>query len=168
MRESRDQQYSSSQTLERLLNQAIIHADISNSFEEYIEIFDTFYADDIEVSSDVTGEPVRGKSRVRSLLFNFLVPLHVMAEVAGLSVSIRETALPADAAIETHSAWTLDLVGPSGRAACTLTWRTLRVWNGAQVVQERQYDHQQTGGPLTLDDFALNTAHQVPGFRRQS
>ena len=167
MRESRDQQYTSSQTLERLLNEAIIHADISNSFEEYIEIFDTFYADDIEVSSDVTGEPVRGKSRVTSLLFNFLVPLHVMAEVAGLSISIRETALPADAAIETHSAWTLDLVGASGRA-CTLTWRTLRVWNGAQVVHERHYDHQQTGGPLTVDDFALNTAQQVPGFRRPS
>ena len=75
MRESRDQQYTSSQTLERLLNEAIIHADISNSFEEYVEIFDTFYADDIEVSSDVTEEPVRGKSRVRSLLFNFLVQL---------------------------------------------------------------------------------------------
>ena len=87
MRESRDQQYTSSQTLERLLNEAIIHGDISNSFEEYIEIFDTFYAVDIEESSDVTGEPVRGKSRVRSLLFNFLVPLHIMAEVAGLSVS---------------------------------------------------------------------------------
>jgi hypothetical protein len=42
MRESRDQQYSTSQTLERLLNEAIIHADISNSFEDYIEIFDTF------------------------------------------------------------------------------------------------------------------------------
>src|SRR4029077_1484265 len=96
MRESRDQQYSSSQTLERLLNEAIIHADISNSFEEYIEIFDTFYADDIEVSSDVTGEPVRGKSRLRSLLFNFLVPFHVMAEVAGLSISIRETAAPGE------------------------------------------------------------------------
>ena len=167
MRKHRDHQYTSSQTLDRLLNEAIIHADIRNSFEEYIEIFDTFYADNIEVSSDVTGEPVRGKSRVGSLLFNFLVPLHVMAEVAGLSVSIRETALPADAALETHSAWTLDLVGASGRT-CTLTWRTLRVWNGAQVVHERHYDHQQTGGPLTGDDFALNTAQQVPGFRRLS
>jgi len=163
MREPRDQQYTSSQTLDRLLNEAIIHADISNSFEEYIEIFDTFYADDIEVSSDVTGEPVRGKSRVASFLFNFLVPLHVMAEVAGLSVSIRETALPADAALETHSAWTLDLVGASGRT-CTLTWRTLRVWNGARVVHERQYDHQQTGVPLTADDFASDAVQQVPGF----
>ena len=76
MRESRDQQYTSSQTLERLLNEAIIHADISNSFEEHIEIFDTVYADDIEMTSDATQEPVRGKSRVRSLLFNSLVPLH--------------------------------------------------------------------------------------------
>src|SRR2546428_11247126 len=167
MREPRDQQYTSSQTLDRLLNEAIIHADISNSFEEYIEIFDTFYADDIEVSSEVTGEPVRGKSRVRSLLFNFLVPLHVMAEVAGLSVSIRETALPADAALETHSAWTLDLVGASGRT-CTLTWRTLRVWDGAQVVHERHYDHQQTGRPLAGDDFASNAVSQGPGFRRPS
>src|SRR5437879_13463727 len=131
MREPRDQQYTSSQTLDRLLNEAIIHADISNSFEEYIEIFDTFYADDIEVSSDVTGEPVRGKSRVRSLLFNFLAPLHVMAEVAGLSVSIRETALPADATIATASAWPPELVRVSSRA-CTPTWPTLRVWNGAQ------------------------------------
>src|SRR6476620_5998090 len=158
MRESRDQQYTSSQTLERLLNEAIIHADISNSFEEHIEIFDTFYADDIEVSSDVTGEPVRGKSRVRSLLFNFLVPLHVMAEVAGLSISIRETALPADAAIETHSAWTLDLVGVSGRT-CTVTWRALRKWHGSRVVYEHHYDEHQNGGPLTSDDLSFDTAN---------
>jgi hypothetical protein len=165
MREPRDRQYTSSQTLERLLNEAIIYADISNSFEEYMEIFDTFYADDIEVSSDVTEEPVRGKPRVRSILFNFLAPLHVMAEVAGLSVSIRETALSADAAIETHSAWTLDLVGASGRR-CTLTWRTLRVWNGAQIIHERHYDHRQRGGPLTVDDFASNAVQSR--FRRPS
>jgi len=75
MKEPRVQQFTSSQTLEQLLNEAIIHADISNGFEEYLEIFDTFYTDDIGVSSDVTEEPVRGKSRVTSLLFNFLMPL---------------------------------------------------------------------------------------------
>src|SRR5438552_2915651 len=163
MREPRDQQYTSSQTLDRLLNEAIIHADISNSFEEYIEIFDTFYADDIEVSSDVAGEPVRGKSRVRSLIINFLVPLHVMAEVAGLSVSIRETAIPRDAADETNSAWTLDLAGVSG-ATSTLKWRTRRRWAGSRVVYERHYDHQQSGRPLTQDDLSFNTAISVEGL----
>src|SRR6266851_6225115 len=91
----------SSQTQERTLNAAIVQANISESFEEYLEIFDAFYADDIEASSETGEEPVRGKARVRSLLFNFLVPLHVMAEVGGLSISIRETAIPGDIAGET-------------------------------------------------------------------
>src|SRR5258705_13484727 len=99
--------YTSSQTAEHVLNSAIVRAEISESFEEYLEIFEAFYADDIEVSSETAEEPIRGKDRVRSLLATFLVPLHVMAEVGGLSISIRQTAIPGDVAGETHSAWTL-------------------------------------------------------------
>ena len=91
-------------TAERALNAAIVGAEIAESFEEDLEIIDTFYADDVEVSSET--ETIRGKAKIRSLLFNFLIPLHVMAEVGGLSISIRETAIPGDAANETHSAWT--------------------------------------------------------------
>ena len=40
--------YTSSQTGERVLNAAIVQADISESFEEYLEIFDAFYADDLD------------------------------------------------------------------------------------------------------------------------
>jgi hypothetical protein len=109
-----------SQTRERALNTAIVQANISRSFEECLDIFDPFYADDIEVSSETTKEPIRGKERVRSLLFNFLVPLHVMAEIGGLLISIRQTAIPGNVAGETHSAWTLELVGVSGRS-CTVS-----------------------------------------------
>jgi hypothetical protein len=149
--------YTSSQTSERILNAAIIQANISESFEEYLDIFDEFYADEIEVSSETGGEPIRGKARVRSLLANFLAPLHVMAEIGGLLISIRQTAIPADAAEETHSAWTLELVGVSGRT-CTLSWRAFRKWNGSRVVYEYHYDHQQSGGPLTSDDLRFNAA----------
>jgi len=86
--------YASSRTQERALNSAIVQAEISESFEKYLEIFDVFYGDDIEVSSETREEPIRGKSRVRALLGDFLVPLHVMAEVGGLSISIGETAIP--------------------------------------------------------------------------
>jgi len=157
----------SSQTRERTLNTAIVQAHISKSFEEYLEIFDSFYADDIEVSSETAEEPVRGKARVRSLLANFLVPLHVMAEVGGLLISIRQTAIHGDAADETHSAWTLELVGVSGRT-CTLSWCTLRKWNGSRVVYEHHYDHQQSGGPLTSDDLSLNGATSAAAFRSPS
>src|SRR5215470_8390299 len=47
--------FSSAAAAERALNAAILQADISSSFEEYLEIFDAFYSDEIEVSSD-TGE----------------------------------------------------------------------------------------------------------------
>ena len=146
--------YANSQTVERALNAAIIRADISRSFEEYLEIFDSFYADDIEATSDTGEDAVQGKARVRSVLLNFLIPLHVMAEVGGLSVSIRETAIPGDVAGETHSAWTLELVGASGNT-CTLSWRTLRKWDGGHVVYEHHYDHKQIGGPLTFEDLKL-------------
>src|SRR6266446_10855382 len=117
--------YTRSKTRERTLNAAIIRANISDSFEEYLEIFDEFYADEIEVSSEAGEEPIRGEARVRSFIANFLVPLHVLAEIGGLVISIRQTAIPGDAANETHSAWTLELVGVSGRS-CTVSWRALR------------------------------------------
>jgi hypothetical protein len=80
---------------------------------------------DIEVSSETAEELIRGKDRVRSLLVSFLVPLHVMSKIGGLSISIRQTAIPGEVADETHSAWTLDLFGMSGRT-CTVTWWALR------------------------------------------
>jgi hypothetical protein len=159
--------YASSQTRERALNAAILNAEISKSFEEYLEIFDAFYADDIEVSSEAHEKPLRGKARVRSLLFNFLAPLHAMAEVGGLLISIRETPICGDTADETHSEWTLDLVGVTGKT-CTLSWRALRKWNGSRVVYEHHYDQRQNGGPLTSHDVSFNAVKAATRFQRPS
>ena len=83
--------YKSSQAAELALNAAILRAEIARSYEEFLEIFDKFYADDVEVSSEDSPETIRGKERVRPFLLNFLVPLHAMAEVAGLSMSVQLT-----------------------------------------------------------------------------
>lgn len=153
--------YTSSHAGERALNAAIVQARISESFERYFEIFDKYYADDIGVSSEAHEEPIHGKARVLSLLSNFLVPLHVLAEVAGLSVSIRGTPMAGEAADETHSEWTLDMVGASGRT-CSLSWRVLRKWNGSRVVYEHHYDLQQNGEPLTLEDLSPQSLRADP------
>ena len=50
------------------MNGAIVAADISQSFEEYLEIFDHFYAEDIEGTTDTMKEPVHGKAAVRTRL----------------------------------------------------------------------------------------------------
>ena len=141
---------------ERVLNSAIIAADISSGWEEYLEIFDAFYADDVSVSDGTESGVVSGKDRIRALLFKFLVPLHVMAEIGGLSIQIRESPIHGDTVDETHSAWSVDLTGVSGRT-CKLAWCTLRRWAGSRVVYERHYDHHQTGAPLTGDDLRLST-----------
>ena len=155
--------YRSSQAAEQTLNAAILRAEISRSYEEFLEIFDRFYADDIEVSSEDSPETIHGKERVRPFLLNFLVPLHVMAEVAGLSISVQQTAVPGDTASETHSAWRIDFTGVGGRR-CTLKWYAMRRWKASRVVCEHHYDHQQIGGPLTLDDLNLGSGRSEVGF----
>ena len=144
--------YSSSQAAELALNGAILRAEIGRSYEEFLEIFDRFYAEDVEVSSEESLGTIRGKDRVRSLLLNFLAPLHIMAEVAGISIFVQQTVAARDSANETHSAWRLDIAGVNGKR-CTLKWYAIRRWKGASVVYEYHYDHHHIGGPLTLNDL---------------
>src|SRR5258708_35999707 len=96
---------------ERALNGAILAAEISESYEEYLEIFDHFYADDIKATTDGLKEPVEGKAAVRAWLAGFLVPLHVFPDIGGRSGSIQWSPLAGDRPHETHSAWTLALRG---------------------------------------------------------
>src|SRR5258708_13235292 len=89
---------------ERVLNSAIIAADISRGWEEYLEIFDAFYADGVEVTAGTETGPIRGKERIRALLFNFLPPLHVMVEIGGLALHLPESPIHEAAAAAPHSA----------------------------------------------------------------
>src|SRR5258708_17408330 len=96
---------------ERALNGAILGADISESYEEHLEIFDRFYADDIHATADGLKEPVEGKAAVRARLAGFLVRLHVFAEIAGVSFSLHCSPRPRDRPHEPPSAGTLELPG---------------------------------------------------------
>jgi hypothetical protein len=154
--------YESSRASEQNLNAAILRAEIARSYEEFLEIFETFYSDDVEVSSEDSRETIRGKANIRPFLLNFLVPLHVMAEVAGLSISVQQTAVPRDTANETHSEWRIDFIGVSGRR-CTLKWYAIRRWKASRVVYEHHYDHQRIGGPLTQDDLNSDLSRSDEG-----
>ena len=152
---------------EEVLNSAIIAADISSGWEEYLEIFDAFYADDVEVSDGTESSAIFGKQQMRALLYRFLVPIHVMAEIGGLSVQIRESPIHGDTAGETHSVWSVDLIGVSGRT-CQISWCTLRRWAHSRVVFESHYDHKVVGGPLTIDDLRLSHSPASVGDHRPS
>src|SRR5260370_9645198 len=113
---------------ERALNTAIVNADITRCFEEYLVLVDQYYAEDVEVSTDTSPDPLVGKDRLKSVLLRFLVPLHMMAEIGGLWVAIHEASIPGDFLDEHHSEWSLQLTDLPGRrvpVACTAR----RTWN---------------------------------------
>jgi hypothetical protein len=85
-----------------------------------------------------------------------------MAEIGGLSIQIRQSPIHGDKADEAHSAWSVDLIGVSGRT-CKLAWCIHRRWAGSRVVYERHYDVKQTGGPLTVDDLRPALSFEVFG-----
>ena len=126
----------------------------SRGFEEYLALVDQYYAEDVEVSTDVSPDPLVGKQRLKSLLLGFLVPLHMMAEMGGLWVSIQEAPIPGDSLDEQHSEWSLELIGVTGRRV-TQTWCARRRWKQSRVVSEYHYAHQQDGEALSFDDLRI-------------
>ena len=156
--------YSHYQVAEQTLNTAITQAKISESFEEYLEIFDKFYADEVEVSSETQQEPIRGKARGGLTSPELPGPASRYGRSWGSSDNIKETTIPGDAANEIHSAWTLNIAGVSGKT-CTLNWRALRKWNGSRVVYEHHYDLQRSGEPLTFDDLGFDMIGPVSGLQ---
>src|SRR5258708_7443369 len=141
---------------DRELNSAIVSADISASYEEFLAIVDQFYADDVELFSDSWPEPSIGRARLKSLLVGFLAPVHIMAEIGGLLVSVGETPIASDSLDEQHSQWSVDLVGVTGRAV-RVSWSVRRRWKQSRVVGEYHYDHHQEGEALGLSDLRIPT-----------
>jgi hypothetical protein len=145
-------------TREGALNAALLTADISRSYEEYVALVDCFYADDVEAASEGSPTPVVGRGQLRALMTHWLLPLHVMAEIGGLSVTLQlSEETPTDVIGTRHSAWVLELVGATG-SRCTLTWSCSRKWKDARVVSEYHYNHHQTGGPLGWNDLQFSAA----------
>jgi hypothetical protein len=52
---SEGEAYKSSQDAELSLNAAILRVEIARSYEEFLDIFETFYDDDVEVSREDLG-----------------------------------------------------------------------------------------------------------------
>lgn len=126
---------------DRLLNAAITGANLKESIESYLDIVDAFYSEDVEVILGEDTEAVRGRGNLRARLYEFLAPIHVMAEVAGLAMSIQSTAIPsADGAI-TNSRWEATFRAASGTIR-RFSWSVQRRWRDGRVNYERHYDHE--------------------------
>lgn len=138
--------------IDAVLNTAITSGDIQEGWEHFLDIFDEFYAEDVQFISDGLTEPIAGKDRLRSELHNLLVPLHVVAEVSGLQVTAEYRQNPSGIPHEVESFWTVRFVTPSG-AKSAVHWNCTRGWRDQKVIFERWYDKESVGDPLILQDF---------------
>jgi hypothetical protein len=126
------------------LNATITAASINDSFESYLDILDAFYSEDVQVILGEGTEPVCSRDDLRSRLSEFLAPIHIMAEVGGLSVTVQSTAVPAPDGAGTDSKWEAKFRAASGLAR-TFSWSVQRRWKEGRVNYERHYDHHVVG-----------------------
>jgi hypothetical protein len=70
---------------------------------------------DRQLDEALNQTPLKGRAHVLPILFNFLKPLHVMAEIGGLLVILRCFPIRGDKRDERYAEWSLDLLGARGR-----------------------------------------------------
>ena len=75
---------------ERALNAAIVNADITRGFEEYLAVVDQYYAEDVEVSTDVSPDPLVGKQRLKSVFSASSFPFTSWPRWAGCGCRSRK------------------------------------------------------------------------------
>jgi len=137
---------------EHTLNAALAGPHIGAEYEEWLAIVDRFYAEHVQVSSDVIPGRLIGRSRVKQALLKILAPLHTFVEEDHASVSLRCMPIYADRHDEHHSAWSLEIVGASGRRA-TVRWCVRRIWRRGLVVHEHFYENDMNGQALAVDEL---------------
>jgi hypothetical protein len=137
---------------EQSLNAALagLHAD--TGYEEWLAIVDRFYAEHVQVSSDATPGRLIGRARAKQALLNLLAPIHTWVGADIESISLRCLPIYADRHEEHHSAWSLEVVGGSGRRAA-VRWCVRRIWRGGFVVHEHFYENDMNGAALATDSL---------------
>ena len=141
---------------EHALNAALAGLHIGPGYEEWLAIVDGFYAEQVQVSSDATPGRLVGKARVKHALLKMLASLHAFSGEDSTSVSLRWMLMSGDRSNEYHSAWSLEIVGASGRNAA-VRWCVRRIWRHGLVAHEHFYENDVNGQAFAVDAdvFAL-------------
>lgn len=141
--------YATESKIDALLNSAIKSGDIETGWEAFLEVFDTFYSEQVRFEAEGLADPVLGKGELRSRVYDLLIPLHVVVEVSGISVSIEYRRVPSDNERQIHTSWRATLTSRTA-IQCTLSWTCERHWHNSRVIFERWYDKHTEGELLDL------------------
>jgi hypothetical protein len=143
--------------VDAVLNAALVAADIASGYEEYLNVIDRFYADDVEAACEGCDRPIVGTSRLTATLTSGLLPLHGDGGDRGI---VRRVAIGGENAnrCSRQNPERVDARVHGSHGITLLGFVVLPpTWRGAKVVSEFHYNHQQTGAPLRVHDLRCSS-----------
>ena len=139
---------------DKSLNEAILSNDISFDFLPFIELCNRHYADEVDLSFGEGPRRTVAKDTLQGMLMDFLFPIHLIAEMGGVQVTVEAQHITSDTPDEQHSSWSAELLAKNG-ARHVMSWKTMRIWIADKVVAEHLYDQSHEGRAIEYSDLEL-------------
>src|SRR5258708_21642181 len=95
---------------DKALNEAILSNDISFDFLPFIDLCHRHYADEVDLSSGEGPRRTVGKGTLQGMLMDFLFPIHLIAEMGGVEVTVEAQHITSDTPDQQHSSWSVELL----------------------------------------------------------
>lgn len=145
-----------SRARDKALNDAILQSNISFDFLPFIELCHHHYADEVDLVLDQGPRRTIARDSLEGMLMDFLLPIHLIAEMGGVQVSVNACQIPSDSSDEQRSSWFVELLAKNGTRH-TISWKTMRTWIGGKVVAEQLYDQSHEGPAIQFSDLELRS-----------
>jgi hypothetical protein len=86
------------------------------------------------------------------MLMDYLLAIHLIAEMGGVQVSVDACHIPSDSSDEQRSSWFVELLAKNGTRHA-ISWKTIRTWIAGKVVAEQLYDQSHEGPVIQYSDL---------------
>ena len=139
---------------DKALNEAILSNDISFDFLPFIDLCHRHYADEVDLSFSEGPRRTVGKDTLQGMLMDFLFPIHLIAEVGGVEVTVEAQHIRSDTPDQQHTSWSVELLAKNGTRH-VMSWKTMRIWVAGKVVAEHLYDQSHEGPAIRYSDLEL-------------
>jgi hypothetical protein len=149
-----DDDYEAPGIQDKALNEAILSNDISFDFLPFIDLCHRHYADEVDLSFSEGPRRTVAKDSLQGMLMDFLLPIHLIAEMGGVEVIVEAQHIANDTPDQQHTCWSIELLAKTG-TRLVMSWKTMRIWVAGKVVAEHFYDQSSEGSAIQYSDLEL-------------
>src|SRR5258708_12393874 len=108
------------------LNEAILSNDINFDFLPSIELCHRHYADEVDLTFGEGPRRTVAKDTLQGMLMDFLFPIHLIAEMGGVEVTVEAQLITSDTPNEQPTSWSAELF-PNNATPHLMSCKTIRI-----------------------------------------